>query len=47
MSEKERREKDDREAMEIGIRNIAIDGVSKPLKEKTSKVENDWIPERC
>ncbi|GLU19263.1 hypothetical protein SLE2022_355240 [Rubroshorea leprosula] len=46
-SEKERKEKDDREAMEVGIGNIAIDGASKPLKEKTSNVENDLIPERC
>ncbi|GLT51287.1 hypothetical protein SLA2020_247070 [Shorea laevis] len=46
-SEKERKEKDDREAMEVGIGNIAIDGASKPLKEKTSNVENNVIPERC
>ncbi|GKU93939.1 hypothetical protein SLEP1_g7490 [Rubroshorea leprosula] len=45
--EKERKEKDDREAMEVGIGNIAIDVASKPLKEKTSNLENDLIPERC
>ncbi|GLT80812.1 hypothetical protein SLA2020_522300 [Shorea laevis] len=38
-SEKDRREKDEREAMEVGVGNIAIDGVAKPLKEKTPKVE--------
>ncbi|XVF19806.1 hypothetical protein REPUB_Repub11eG0142600 [Reevesia pubescens] len=39
-SEKERKEKDDREAMEAGVGNIAIDGgASKPLKETPPKLK--------
>ncbi|KAF8395322.1 hypothetical protein HHK36_019265 [Tetracentron sinense] len=29
----EKREKDEREAMEVGVRNIAIDGISKPVRD--------------
>lgn len=39
-SEKERKDKDDREAMEAGMGNIAIDGgASKPLKETPLKLK--------
>ncbi|XVF05267.1 hypothetical protein REPUB_Repub05bG0157200 [Reevesia pubescens] len=39
-AEKERKEKDDREAMEAGVGNIAIDGrASKPLKETPPKLK--------
>ena len=38
-SEMERKEKDDREAMEAGVGNIAIDGrASKPVKEMPPKL---------
>lgn len=36
--EKKKREKDEREAMEVGMENIAIDSDSKQVKDKPSKV---------
>jgi serine/threonine-protein kinase SRPK3 len=37
-SEKKKREKDEREAMEVGMGNIAINSDSKQVKDKPSKV---------
>lgn len=38
ISEKKKREKDEREAMEVGMGNIAIDSDSKPVKDSPSSV---------
>lgn len=38
VSEKNRREKDEREAMEVRVGNIAIDGVSKPSRDNAAAI---------